>query len=109
MVVADSIGLKHDDDLFCHRDLFDALTKSQGIAALVIYPAKNNTISGRRHWPRRRPSAAARERGGCGRPWRPGRRCGRSVAADSRLSGQPGGCSWKQIIGSQYMQACQVM
>ena len=35
--------LIHHNDLFAH--LFDTLSKSQGMAALVINPAKDNTIS----------------------------------------------------------------
>ncbi len=36
-------GLIHHNDLFCH--LFDAVTKSQGMAALII-GAKSNTVCG---------------------------------------------------------------
>ncbi len=42
-LVTEANGLIHHNDLFCH--IFDALTKSQGMAALVI-GAKSNTICG---------------------------------------------------------------
>ena len=42
-IVADDHPLIHHNDLLAH--LFDALSKSQGMVALTICPAKDNTIS----------------------------------------------------------------
>ena len=42
-LVADDQGLIHHNDLFAH--LFDKLSKSQGMTALLINPSKNTSIA----------------------------------------------------------------
>ncbi len=44
-IVAEGHGLVNFNDLFCRLSRFHALTKSQGMATLVISPAKANTIT----------------------------------------------------------------